>query len=254
MEEKNFAHSEDKTKDNERAKFFEGDLVLCTVKEVTPTGTFVELESGQKGTIISSEIAPGRIKFMRQYVVPNKKIVCKVLGFSGDNIHLSLRRVNSKEKKEVMDKFEQERSINSAFKQLFGKEEDQIREKILKKFSSIIEFTEEARKDSSLIEKYIPEEGKEAIKRLLEKRKKNLELKQKINIKCLEEDGVKRIKKIFDLNDESVSVIYIAAGEFKLKLKVDDFKQGKQKMQKIIEELEKRAKSNKCEFQAFEEK
>jgi translation initiation factor 2 alpha subunit (eIF-2alpha) len=31
---------------------------------------------------------------MRAYVVPNKKIVCKILRVSGDNVELSLRRVN----------------------------------------------------------------------------------------------------------------------------------------------------------------
>lgn len=251
MEEENFT---DNSKNNEQTKFLEGDLVLCTVREVTPTVTFVELSDGRKGTIISSEIAPGRIKFMRQYVVPNKKIVCKILNISGENIHLSLRRVNSKEKKEVMEKYESERAINIAFKQILGKNEEKIREKILSKFESISKFVEESKLDSSLLEKYLPKENVEVIGRILDKKKKNQELKQKINIKCLEEDGVKRIKKIFELNDDSISITYIAAGEFKLKMTVEDFKQGKQKMQKIIEEMEKKAKLNKCEFQAFEEK
>ena len=78
----------------------EEELVLCTVEKVTNTVTFVRLPDGREGTIISSEIAPGRIKFMRQYVVPNKKIVCKVLRDEGNNINLSLRRVNNKEKKD----------------------------------------------------------------------------------------------------------------------------------------------------------
>ena len=77
----------------------EGNLVLCTVKNVTNTITFVELPNRQEGTIVSSEIAPGRIKLMRQYVVPNKKIVCKVLRVEGDHVHLSLRRVNSNKRK-----------------------------------------------------------------------------------------------------------------------------------------------------------
>ena len=45
----------------------EGDLVLCKVEKVTNTITFVSLPSGQEGTIVSSEIAAGRIKFMRDY-------------------------------------------------------------------------------------------------------------------------------------------------------------------------------------------
>ena len=102
----------------------EGDIVLCKVEKVTNTITFVSMQDGSEGTIISSEIAPGRIKLMRQYVVPNKQIACKVLGIDGNNIQLSLRRVNSKEKKEVMQAFKQSQAIDVAFKQIL--KEDSI--------------------------------------------------------------------------------------------------------------------------------
>jgi len=232
----------------------EGDLVLCKVKEVSNTITSVELPDGKQGTIISSEIAPGRIKFMRQYVVPNKKIVCKVLGISGDNIHLSLRRVNSKEKKEVIQSYKQEQAIKIAFKQMLGDRIEKVREKILKDFETLVKFVDAARKDKKLIEKYIPKANQESIKKLTKKKKKNRELKQNIKIKCLEDDGVKKIKKILDLNDKNISITYISAGQFKLKLQVKDFKQGKKQMTEIIEELEKRTKQNNCEFFATEEK
>ena len=232
----------------------EEDLVLCTVKKVTNTITFVELPNGQEGTIISSEIAPGRIKLMRQYVVPNKKVVCKILNISGNNINLSLRRVNSKEKKEVMQSFKQTQAINVAFKQIFKENENKIEEKILKDYENLEDFVNSAKNEESLILKYIPKENEEEIKKVINKKRKNEELKQNINIKCLEDDGVKRIKKIFNLENENITITYISAGKLKLKLTVEDFKQGKKEMAKILEELEKRAKENNCEFYASEEK
>jgi len=58
----------------------EGDNVLCTVEKIVGTTVFVKIEdNGGGGSIIVSEIAPGRIRNLRDYVVPNKKIVCKVL-------------------------------------------------------------------------------------------------------------------------------------------------------------------------------
>jgi len=232
----------------------EGDLVLCKVKEVSNTITSVELPDGKQGTIVSSEIAPGRIKFMRQYVVPNKQIVCKVLGISGDNVHLSLRRVTSKEKKEVMQKFKQEQATKVAFKQILGKDEKEISEKVLKEFETLAKFIDAARDDKKLINKYIPKGNQDSITKLTEKKKKSSELKQNIKIKCLEDDGVKKIKEIFNLEDNKISVSYISAGQFKLKLQVEDFKQGKKRMAKILEELEERAKEKNCEFFASEEK
>ena len=136
----------------------ERDLVLCTVEKVTNTITFVRLPNGQEGTLVSSEIAPGRIKHMRQYVIPNKKIVCKILKIEGDHIQLSLRRVNSKEKKEVMQKFKQSQAINVAFKQILGEDEKEIKETILKEFEDLKSFIKAARSDETLITKYIPKE------------------------------------------------------------------------------------------------
>ena len=232
----------------------EGNLVLCTVKKVTNTITFVELENRQEGTIVSSEIAPGRIKLMRQYVIPNKKIVCKILKIEGDHIQLSLRRVNSKEKKEVMQKWKTGQATKVAFKQILGEKEEEIKKTILKDFENLAEFINSARTNESLILKYIPKENEISIKKVIEKKRKNEELKQNIKIKCIEDDGVKRIKEIFDLKDDNIIVNYISAGNFKLKLIVEDFNQGKKRMAEIIEELEKRAKENNCEFYASEDK
>ena len=134
----------------------EGDLILCKVKKVTNTITFVEMPNGHEGTIISSEIAAGRIKLMRQYVVPNKQIVCKVLRIDRDHAHLSLRRVNSKEKKEVMQKFKQTQAINVAFKQILKENEEKIKINILKDFKDLFEFAAEVRTTPELLQKYTP--------------------------------------------------------------------------------------------------
>lgn len=232
----------------------EGDLVLCKVGKVTNTITFVTMPDSSEGTIISSEIAPGRIKLMRQYVVPNKQIVCKILKIEGDHIHLSLRRVNSKEKKEVMQAFKQSQAIDVAFKQILKDEEEPIKEKILKDFKNLSEFVKSIQNDESLISKYIPEDEQNAITQVAKKRKKNQELVQNIKIKCIENDGMARIKKIFLLDNKDISITYISAGNFKLKLTVEDFKQGKKEMTEILEELEERAKKSNCEFHTTEDK
>ena len=147
----------------------EGDLVLATVENVTNTMTSVRLESGQEGTIISSEIAPGRIKHMRQYVVPNKKIVCKILTISGERINLSLRRVTSKEKKEVMEKYKQNQAINIAFKQLFADETNSIKEKILKDCRLLL--TEQEKMNQLLINIFQKKKWMQLKKYLIKKRK-----------------------------------------------------------------------------------
>src|SRR3989338_10141620 len=92
----------------------EGDLVLCTVERIDGTTVFVKLPDEQQGTIVTSEIAPGRIRNIRDYVIPNKRIVCQVLRVSNGRIDLSLRRVGTKEKTIVMEQYKQEQTAKSA--------------------------------------------------------------------------------------------------------------------------------------------
>src|SRR4030042_1972413 len=101
-----------------------GDLVLCTVDRIVGTVVFVKIPVENReieGGIVMSEIAPGRIRNIRDYVVPKKKIVCKVLRINANgNIELSLRRVSQKEKKEVLEQESQEKSYTSILKSVLG--------------------------------------------------------------------------------------------------------------------------------------
>lgn len=232
----------------------EGDLVLCTVEQVSNTITQVRLPDGREGTIVSSEIAPGRIKHMRQYVVPNKKIVCKILEINKDHVHLSLRRVNAKEKKEVLEKWKTEQATKVAFRQILGENEEKIKEIILKDFPSIPEFIEAIKKDEKILEKYIPKENRQALRTAIEGKKRKHELKQNIKLTCSQNDGLKKIKEILSVKEKNISITYLSAGNFRLKLTVDDFKRGKKQMTEIIEEMEKKAKQCGCEFYSTEEK
>lgn len=232
----------------------EGDLLLCKVKNVTNTVTLVELPNGQEGTLVSSEIAAGRIKLMRQYVVPNKQIVCKVLRAEGNHIHLSLRRVSAKETSEVIQKAKQTQALKVAFKQILKDKEEQTTTKILKDFDSITDFATKAKSDSTLLTKYIPKESQEQLEKIVNKKRKNEEFKKTIKIKCLDSDGLTKIKNTLTLTNPKTKITYITAGKFSLKLEVEDAKTGKKEMQEITEELEKKAKQNNCEIFITDEK
>jgi len=90
----------------------EGELVLCTVTKVQGTTVFAELDKYSKtGVIHTSEISPGRIRNIRDFVVPNKKIVCKVLRLdvSKGHIDLSLRRVSKKDTQEEIQRYKKDK-------------------------------------------------------------------------------------------------------------------------------------------------
>src|SRR3989344_2343925 len=101
-------------------KFEEGEIVICTVDRIVGTVVFVKIDGNGEGGIILSEIAAGRIRNLRDYVVPQKRIVCKVLRVSGDRVDLSLRRVTQKERKEIVERDKQEKSYKSILKSILG--------------------------------------------------------------------------------------------------------------------------------------
>lgn len=75
----------------------EGEIVLCTVRKISPNSVFVSLDEyrDREGIIHISEIAPGRIRAIRDFVKEGKKIVCTILRANRERnqLDLSLRRV-----------------------------------------------------------------------------------------------------------------------------------------------------------------
>jgi translation initiation factor 2 subunit 1 len=76
----------------------EEDVVLCTITKVQNHGVFARMDEyeNQSGLIHISEISPGRIRNIREFVSEGKVVVCKVLRINTERGHidLSLRRVN----------------------------------------------------------------------------------------------------------------------------------------------------------------
>ena len=232
----------------------EGDLVLCTVETIDGTTVFVNLPTGEKGTIITSEIAAGRIRNIRAYVVPKKKIVCKILRIKGNHIDLSLRRVNAKEKKQVMQKYKQEQTAKSAIHSILKEQAEETEKKILKDFKDLTSFFSEAKEKKELVTKYIPQKFQEQINKITQKKQKAIEAKKIIKLKCLESDGVKKIKQILTTNNKEAKITYLSAGKFQINLKAPDYKKANQELDQILKKVEKSAKENKCEFEINEKK
>jgi len=229
----------------------EGQIVLCTVEKVIGTTVFVKIDGNGEGTITTSEIAPGRIRNLRNYVVPNKKIVCKILNLKSGRIHLSLRRVKQYERKELLDKIKKEKNYKAILRTVLGKEES---EEIVKKISetqNIADFFEEIKKDSKILEKYFTKEQTEKIIRIIETKKdKPKELKQIFRISNKSSDGIVIVKEIIQtaISGTNADVSYISAGKYSIKIHGKDFKEIKIQINQIIELIEKQAKKNNCEF------
>jgi translation initiation factor 2 subunit 1 len=87
----------------------EGELVVCAVSKVKNFGAFVTLEEygGKEGFIHIAEVARGWIKYIRDYIRENQKVVCKVLRVDVDKAHidLSLKAVNEHQRREKIQEW-----------------------------------------------------------------------------------------------------------------------------------------------------
>lgn len=228
-----------------------GDIVLCTVDQISGTTVFVTTDDGEQGSIITAEIAPGRIRNLRDYVVPKKQIVCKVIRTSNGRLELSLRRVSQKEQKEVLELHKLEKNAKNILKSIAKEKTPEIIEKIK---GGVYEFLQEAKKDSKELEKLL---GKENTKKILEiinaQKTKIIKLKKELLITSTKENGLTLIKNLLN-NVNGVTIKYISAGKYSITAEEENLKKADNKIKNITEELEKTAKKNDIDFKVKDKK
>lgn len=228
----------------------EGQIVLCTVEKIIGTTVFVKIDGNGEGTITTSEISPGRIRNLRDYVFPGKKIVCKVLRIQGDKITLSFRRVKQNEKKELMEKISREKSFKAILKTVLKEDADNIIEKINEKYS-IIDFFENINRDNKLIGRYIDKTNVDKILKILETKKDKVkEIKKSFRLSNNSSNGIAIVKEILmdSCRNNDCKISYISAGKYLLKIKGDDLKKIKNEINNSIISIEKQAKKRGCDF------
>jgi len=229
----------------------EGQIVFCTVDKIVGTTVFVKIQDNGEGTLTTSEIAPGRIRNLRAYVVPEKKIVCKVLSIRNGRVHLSLRRVKQNEKKELLDKIKKEKNYNAILRTVLGKEKAEITVEKIVEEQSIFDFFEEIKENTKNLEKLVNKKEAEKILQILESKKdKPKEIKQIFKLSNKSSEGIKIIKKIINnaCKNSKCEISYIAAGKYRLSMIGENFKELKTETNRITTEIENSAKKQKCDF------
>jgi translation initiation factor 2 alpha subunit (eIF-2alpha) len=201
----------------------------------------------KEGSIVFSEVSPGRIRNIRDFVVPKKTIVCKVLKVSGENTELSLRRVTLKEKKEIIEQNKTEKSYKNILKTILKDKTDEILKKI-EEDSTVFEFLEKAKENSKNLEKLIGKKDTEKIIEILNtQKKKKASITKIIEMNSTNPEGLTLIKKLLGEIKEA-KIKYLAAGKYSINLEDENMKKADIKITEIIKKIEKEAKKNNFEF------
>ncbi len=226
------------------------EIVLCQVTKIFPSSVFVDLlEYGNiSGLVHISEVAPGRIRNLRDFVSEGRQIVCKILRIDREKGHidLSLRRVNSTQRMEKMDEIKQELKAEQLVKNLAKRLKTSpeslykdITEALFKSYSHLYlcfkDIAEEAANLEKLgLKKDVAEPLKEMI---LEKfRPAKVTIDGEIILQTYHPDGVERIKallqNVLKLSD-TISLAYLGAGRHKLVVESPDYKAAEDFFEKV---------------------
>jgi translation initiation factor 2 subunit 1 len=207
---------------------------------------FAQLDEYEKnGMIHISEIAPGRIRNIRDYVVEGKKVVCKVLRVNQERgyIDLSLRRVNELQKKTKLEFIKQEqraeRILEFVTKKLnlnLAEAYTAVMAKIEKDYEMLYLFFEDVVEGEVKLEDYIePKMAKELQEVILLRLKPTrVELKGEIYLQTLAPNGIDIIKsslqKATDISKE-VEVRYKGSGKYFFNVSSSDYKNAEKLME-----------------------
>src|SRR3989441_435965 len=245
----------------------EGELVVCTVKNVKNFGAFGTLDEydGKEGFIHVAEVSSGWIKYIRDYVREGQKLVCKVLRVDKEKGHidLSLKAVNEHQKREKIQEWKNEQKAEkllSIVAERLGKPVDALWQafgyKLLDTFGTLYRAFEECVMD----ENALAAEGVKGdwVPAFVQVAKENIvppavTIDGYVELTDFRPDGAIHIKdalmKAVKEDHVTVKVQYIGAPRYRLVVRAPDYKSAEEEIQKaaarILKHLEAKGGTGK---------
>ncbi len=230
----------------------EGEVVLCTVTRVNPNSVFVVMNDYEKsGMIHISEISPGRIRNIREFVSEGKVIVCKVLSINMERGHvdLSLRRVNETLKRNKLNEIKQEQKAEKIIELLadknkkdFKKLYEELAPAIIEEYSMLyLAFTEIATDKITAADLKIPKEYQKDLEEAVKKRfrPEKIPVGGILKIQTYADDGVEVIKQALKqvASLKNADVKYLGGGSYRVNIDSENAKKDEKMLDEKIEEV-----------------
>jgi len=202
------------------------DLVICRILKIYPNSALAKLiEYDVNGMIHVSEVASRWVRNIREFLKENQYIVCRVIKIEGNDIALSVKRVQKEDSSSRLNEFKREKKaekmLELAAAKLNKTLDDAYREvgfKLQDEIGSLTKSFEVAIKNPELLkQKGIPKNWCDAIIDIAQKgyTEKNFEVVGKLKLICYRPDGVEVIKSILSkIENENIEVRYIAASDY----------------------------------------
>lgn len=248
----------------------EGELVFCTVTNVQYNSVFVNIdEYSKQGLIHISEISPGRIRNIRDYVKEGKMIVCKIIKIdrSRGNIDVSLRRVTEMQRRQKTDERKQEQKAENIVETLANqikKPVDKVYEELVKvllpKYGMLqYAFEDVVEKNQNLEKLGVSKEYAKELEDLIREKikPKQVTISGTISIKSFAENGIEIVKNALIAAEKvqgDINIRYLGAGHYALIIVAKEYKSAEKILKQVLEVLEKELKADKTTEFEFKKK
>ncbi len=231
----------------------ESELVMCLVTKVLYDSVFVRLnEYDKQGVIHISEISPGRIRNIRDFVKEGKIVICKVLRINKERGHidLSLRRVTDMQRREKANNIKQEQKAEKIIEGIAKKTNinidnlyRSISPKILSEYEYIFQCFEDIVENKISLEKLgidknITQEITNAVKEKI--KPKEVKIKGDIEIEVYHSDGINILKETLNKGlNKNIEINYAGAGKYRIVVSAKGYKEAEEILDTYIGSLKK---------------
>ncbi|MDG6977524.1 MAG: translation initiation factor IF-2 subunit alpha [Nitrososphaerota archaeon] len=234
-----------------------GDIVLCTVREITSHGIYVDLDeyNGMNGFLHISEISTGWVRNIERVAKVGQKLVLKVVRAerSRREVDLSLRQVTNEERRNKLIEWKQREksmTILSMAKKKLGMDERQFSDLLAKlqgEYGTLYDALEDASKrgDKTFASMGLgPELVKELVTAAMEKiASPKYEVGSIIEMSSNAADGIAQIKKalaagIGASSAAEIKMTYVGAPRYRVRVTADDYKQADKVMGVVLQKME----------------
>jgi len=236
-----------------------GEIVVCTVREITSHGIYVNLDQygGTNGFLHVSEISTGWVRNIERVAKPQQKLVLKVIRAdrTRKEIDLSLRQVTNEERRAKVIEWkraERARAIMSIVKKKVNLEERSLNEysaKMVEQYGSLYAALEAAAKkgEKAFTALELPQAFAIAVVETASEKivPPKYEIGAIVEVSSRAPDGVQQIKKTLLAASSSTSadvkITYAGAPRYRVRITADDYKQAEKAMTSVLDKIKEGA-------------
>lgn len=232
-----------------------GEVVVCTVREITSHGIYVNLDQydGTNGFLHVSEISTGWVRNIDRVAKVSQKLVLKVVRVNRvrREIDLSLRQVTNEERRAKVIEWKREEravAIIEAVKKRLGHDDAQeraLKEKLEEQFGTLYEALATAAKkgEKGLMPLGLADKTVRAITEIASEKivPPRYEVGALVEVSSRSPDGIEQVKKTLisagNAPSADVRITYAGAPKYRVRITADDYKQAEKALETVLEKI-----------------